>query len=138
MGSGRGGLHDLERFTQKLNVFNRFFRSINRLFAEIRWLRSNILHSHVLLLLAVGVIALYAVYAMQPCCWIHDHLGSDERVDHALLDAAPLVLVASIVGFLLFLRVTGTQSHGKEGQRRAGYHGHHATSPRTHPHSPMI
>ena len=52
----------LRGLTDQINVFVRFFESINYLFCQVRWLEQNIQNSSKGLLLVVGVICLICFY----------------------------------------------------------------------------
>lgn len=88
-------MHALNSLTANINVFVRFFQSINHLFCQIRWLDSNIRNSSGSLLAAVGAIVFicYLVYT-QP----------EERILKILTDQGPLLIVCVVIAVLVYRR----------------------------------
>lgn len=93
------GMQQLQAFTAEINVFNRFFEAINRLFRNLHWLQINIVDSPLFRLAAVAIFCAYCVYLLHPCCWLHELFGLNPRIDQLARDAGPLVLVLAVIGF---------------------------------------
>jgi hypothetical protein len=88
------------------------------IFRNLAWLQKNIVDSPALRLAAVGVFAVYCVYLLHPCCWLHERFGVDEKVDHLARDAAPLLLVAAVIAFFYYLRVTSDRDNDARGEHQ--------------------
>ena len=97
--------------TQNINVFVRFFESINNSFCQIRWLERNIRNSSSGLLLTVGGILLISLYLIGGTK-LASILGIP-GLDYILTNYGPILIIVLIVCILFFRRVTqGAQSGG--------------------------
>ncbi|KAG8463026.1 hypothetical protein KFE25_001799 [Diacronema lutheri] len=110
MQQAAAGMQQLQRLTVQLNVFNNFFRAVNRLFLNLAMLQRNIVDSPLVRLLVVAAVAAYCVFLLHPCCWLHERFGVDQKVDQLARDAGPIVLVVSVVAFFYYERLTSNAS----------------------------
>ena len=108
----------LRGITQQINVFVRFFESINYLFCQIRWLEQNIQNSSRTLILIVGALGFiaYLVYftAANPGANYDVLFGEICRFGTAYF---PIIAVVMLIGFLLVRRFSGTA----EGELGSGH-----------------
>jgi hypothetical protein len=116
-------METIERLTRAINVFVRFFESINCLFWQLDWLRQNILQRDVRLLAAVAVIVCLCGVLILP--------GDDLEAVGAYIDSLfslpaytaarcirllPLVIVLSILAALVCRRVDNSIKYGQVNQ----------------------
>jgi small-conductance mechanosensitive channel len=105
-------METLERLTRLMNVFVRFFESLNCLFWQLGWLQQNITQSSLPALLTVGLIMSLCVVFLLPddvLEGVGDQLdrsfGLPQHASVLLLRALPLVIVAAILFAYVSLRM---------------------------------
>lgn len=96
----RGSMDSLRELTANINVFVRFFESVNCLFWQLSWLERHISHEHSGRLLLVAVILGFCVYYTFVC---HSGGAGDQCRDTVLQVGIIGVLVA-VLGGALFKR----------------------------------
>lgn len=95
---------------EQINVFVRFFESINCLFLQIRWLEENLTRSsNGLLALVVGIIffCLISLYIGESgLTSIFESIGikNSDLVSHLVFQLIPLIIVVGIFIFFLYRR----------------------------------
>jgi hypothetical protein len=101
----------LRQLTETINVFVRFFESINCLFLQLRWLQDNITRSNNSLLYLVSGVVVLCVLLMI----IGESLRGDGHKDgiakvigQLIYDYAPIVLVVVII--IGFFRLRSLQN----------------------------
>lgn len=102
-------MESLQQFTHTLNVFVRFFESVNCLFWQLGWLRQNIQQSSLDLLLTVAAIASVALLFTLPAETLNSlgaqldaHFGLPASTSIHILRLLPLLLVAAVI--FMYLR----------------------------------
>lgn len=101
------GMDTLRGLTEQINVFVRFFESVNYLFCHLRWLEQNIQNSNKMLLLVVGVICMicYFVYNSKINGGNNELFAEASRI---ALSYLPIMTVVLLVAYFLLRRFSGT------------------------------
>ena len=98
----------LRGLTDQINVFVRFFESINYLFCQVRWLEQNIQNSSKGLILVIGVICLICFYVY------NSHLsngGGDPffaAISGFVVSYLPILTVALLIIYFFVRRFSGS------------------------------
>lgn len=105
-------METLQRLTNSINVFVRFFESINCLFWQLSWLQQNIRGSNLITLGIVAVIVLFCILLLVPEGEIS---AFADGVDRALqlppsttlqiVRLLPIVIVVAVIAFYLYRRI---------------------------------
>lgn len=98
----------LRGLTEQINVFVRFFESVNYLFCQVRWLEQNIQNSSKGLLLVVGVIGLICLYVFS---YAQSDGGGDPlmaAISGFVVSYFPILVVVLLVGYFLARRFSGS------------------------------
>mmetsp|Transcript_29758 Transcript_29758/g.28455 ORF Transcript_29758/g.28455 Transcript_29758/m.28455 type:complete len:166 (+) Transcript_29758:240-737(+) len=106
----------LRGITQQINVFVRFFESINYLFCQVRWLEQNIQNSSQKLILIVLVLAMIGGFVWY-CSTIPE--GNDNLLvllSRMMVAYFPIIAVVLLIGYLLVRRF----SNSSEGELGGG------------------
>jgi hypothetical protein len=106
----------LRGITQQINVFVRFFESINYLFCQVRWLEQNIQNSSKNLILIVSVLAMIGGFV-----WYCSTMprGNDNLLvllSRMMVSYFPIITVVLLIGYLLVKRF----SNSSEGELGGG------------------
>ena len=112
----------LQGITQQINVFVRFFESINYLFCQIRWLEQNVQNSSNTLLIIVGSIGFlcFFIYYNTTTEWGNkDNLIAE--LFRIIVAYYPIITVVLLLAYLFFRRFSNTAS--TELEELGGGHG---------------
>ena len=112
----------LQGITQQINVFVRFFESINYLFCQIRWLEQNVQNSSNSLLIIVGSIGLlcFFIYYNSTIDW-GDKDNLIANLFRIVVAYFPIVTVVLLLAYLFIRRFSNSAS--AELEELGGGHG---------------
>jgi hypothetical protein len=112
-------MESLQRITHHINIFVRFFQSINCLFLNLGWLERNIVHGStekvVLTLLLVAVAGVFT-FGCSGALGRGANLCSSENSGYLVL-----LLVVGIIGYFFYKRFNQGQGQGNQGQGNQGH-----------------
>ncbi|KAJ1436099.1 hypothetical protein B484DRAFT_445833 [Ochromonadaceae sp. CCMP2298] len=94
-------MDSLRRITEQINVFVRFFQSINCLFLQLGWLERNIVHGSVEKIVLTLVLVLVAGYVTFGCSGLSSgrNLCSEENMGTLIV-----LLVLGIIAYFFYKR----------------------------------
>lgn len=100
-------MDSIRQLTDQINVFVRFFESINCLFLQLQWLENNITRSSNGLIITVGCIVLFCLFAMivgqDTVVSLLKSLGIPETIATMIYNSIPILIIVIIIG-LFFMR----------------------------------
>ena len=106
----------LSGITQQINVFVRFFESINYLFCQIRWLEQNFQNSSKTLILIVGAIAMIGLFVYYNATTDPAQNGlMFAELSRIIVSYFPIVAVVALIGYFLIRRFSDAPNGQLEG-----------------------
>jgi hypothetical protein len=93
----------LRNVTENINVFVRFFQSINQLFCQIRWFEANVTRStNPLAIIVVGIVCISLMIVYKD--YLNMYLGTNGNFIQSTI---PVVMVVGIVVYAFIRRSRG-------------------------------
>ena len=111
-------MESISQLTHTLNVFVRFFESINMLFCQVRWLESNIRNTRsgtfciVFSIIGFCILMLLTTQGKEGIQFL-TYLGLPPQFLPYFIKWGPIILIIAIIGLFLHRRASlGPQSEG--------------------------
>lgn len=101
----------LQGITQQINVFVRFFESVNYLFCQIRWLEQNVQNSSHVLLIIVGSVAVLCFFIYYSTIIDWGNKGNlYAELSRIIVAYFPIITVVLLLAYLFIRRFSTTAS----------------------------
>lgn len=105
----------LRGITEQINVFVRFFESINYLFCQVRWLEQNIQNSSKTLILIVSVFVMIGGFV-----WYCSMIPGGNKdffvvLSRTMVTYFPIIAVVLLIGYLLAKRFSNSSEGEVDG-----------------------